>query len=73
MNTQQLNQIVTDHLVTRFPNLNLPIVFDPKLLVTLGTLEANIEWLATGNFIVKHSDNFFTDYQFGPISSEMKP
>jgi hypothetical protein len=65
--------MVTDHLATGFPNLNLQIIFDPKFLVITGTLKPNIGWLAAGDFIVKHSDNFFTDNLFGQISIEMKP
>jgi hypothetical protein len=65
--------MVTDHLVTRFHNLNLWIIFEPKLLVAAGTLKANIGWLAAGDFIVMHGDNFFTENLFGPISGEMKP
>ena len=50
--------MVAYHLVTTFPNLNLRIVFDPKLLVSAGTLKANIERLTTGDFNVMHSKTF---------------
>jgi mannose-1-phosphate guanylyltransferase len=73
INTHYLNEMVTDHLVTKFPNLNLRIVFEPKLLGTAGTLKANIDWLATDDFIVMHGDNFFTDNLFGLVSREMEP
>lgn len=73
VNTHYLSEIVTEHLVAKFPELKLRLVFEPKLLGTAGTLKANIDWLATDDFIVIHGDNFFTDNLFGLISSEMAP
>jgi mannose-1-phosphate guanylyltransferase len=73
VNTHYLNEMVSEHLYTKFPNLNLRIVFEPKLLGTAGTLKANIDWLATGDFIVMHGDNYFADNLCGLMSGEMKP
>ena len=73
VNTHYLSEMVTDHLLTKFPNLNLRIVFEPELLGTAGTLKANIDWLATDDFIVMHGDNFFTDNLFGLVDREMNP
>ncbi len=73
VNTHYLSEMVTDHLVTKFPELNLRIVYEPKLLGTAGTLKANIDWLATDDFIVMHGDNFFTDNLFGLVQGELNP
>jgi len=65
INTHYLAETVTEYLNSRFTNLNLRVVFEPKLLGTAGTLKKNIDWLAVDDFIVMHGDNFFTDNLFG--------
>jgi mannose-1-phosphate guanylyltransferase len=73
VNTHYLNEMVTEHLTTKFPELNLRIVFEPKLLGTAGTLKANIDWLATDDFIVMHGDNYFKDNLFTLAESNLRP
>ncbi len=73
VNTHYFSEMVTDHLFTEFSDLNLRIIFEPELLGTAGTLKANIDWLATDDFIVMHGDNFFTDSLFGLVDGEMSP
>jgi mannose-1-phosphate guanylyltransferase len=73
INTHYLSEMVVVHLNKRFQNLNIRIVFEPKLLGTAGTLKANIEWLAIDDFIVMHGDNFFTDTLFALTMNDLKP
>jgi mannose-1-phosphate guanylyltransferase len=73
INTHHLSEMVTVHLSKKFQNLNIRIVFEPKLLGTAGTLKANIEWLAVDDFIVMHGDNFFTDSLFALTMNNLKP
>ena len=72
INTHYLAEMVTEYLTSRFPDLNLRIVFEPKLLGTAGTLKKNIDWLAVDDFIVMHGDNFFTDNLFGLAKGELE-
>ena len=71
INTHYLSDMVTKYLISKFPNLDLRIVFEPKLLGTAGTLKSNIDWLAIDDFIVMHGDNFFTDNLFGLVKGEL--
>jgi mannose-1-phosphate guanylyltransferase len=73
VNTHYLNEMVTDHLFKNFPNLDLRVVFETDLLGTAGTLKANIDWLATDDFIVMHGDNFFTDNLSRLVDGELSP
>lgn len=73
VNTHYLSEMVALHLRQSFENLNIRIVFEPKLLGTAGTLKANIEWLAVDDFIVMHADNFFTDTLFALTMNDLKP
>jgi len=73
INTHYLSEMVASHLNKRFQNLNIRMVFEPKLLGTAGTLRANIEWLAVDDFIVMHGDNFFTDSLFTLTLKNLKP
>lgn len=73
INTHYLSEMVASHLNKRFQNLNIRIVFEPKLLGTAGTLKANIGWLAVEDFIVMHGDNFFTDSLFALTLNNLKP
>ena len=61
INTHFLSKMVKDHLTMKFPELDLRIVYEPKLLGTAGTLRHNIDWLAKDDFIVMHGDNYFQD------------
>ena len=73
INTHYMDEMVTKYLTSRFPDLNLRIVFEPNLLGTAGTLKANIDWLAVDDFIVMHADNFFTDNLSELTAGELKP
>ncbi len=73
INTHYMNEMVAEYLTSRFPDLNLRIVYEPILLGTAGTLKANIDWLAVDDFIVMHADNFFTDNLSELIAGELKP
>ena len=73
INTHYMNEMVAEYLTSRFPDLNLRIVYEPILLGTVGTLKANIDWLAVDDFIVMHADNFFADNLSELIAGELKP
>lgn len=73
INTHYMDEMVTKYLTSRFPDLNLRIVYEPILLGTVGTLKANIDWLAVDDFIVMHADNFFADNLSELIAGELKP
>ena len=73
INTHYMNEMVAEYLTSRFPDLNLRIVYEPILLGTVGTLKANIDWLAVNDFIVMHADNFFADNLSELIAGELKP
>jgi mannose-1-phosphate guanylyltransferase len=61
LNTHHLPQLFESHIKNKYPDLNIKLVYEPKLLGSVGTIRENLSWLSVDDFLVIHGDNFFED------------
>jgi mannose-1-phosphate guanylyltransferase len=66
INTHHRSQMIVDHVQRRPDRKRFTMVYEPKLLGTLGTLRANVNFFEDKPGWVLHADNFiggsFTDF-----------
>lgn len=71
VNTHYLAKQVESYLVTQDYPATLETVFEPKLLGTAGTMQANLDFFGVGDFLVMHGDNYFTSSLSSLVEAHM--
>jgi len=61
VNTHYLANQVEDYLRGYKSHLKITPSYEETLLGTVGTLKKHFDYLATGDFVVMHADNYFVD------------
>lgn len=71
INTHYHAKQVESFLVTQDYPATLRTVFEPELLGTAGTVQANLDFFGVSDFLVMHGDNYFTSSLSSLVDAHM--
>lgn len=61
INTHYKSKLIEEFIINNKYDVEISLIYEPRLLGTAGTLKYNIDQLCSSDFIVMHGDNYFED------------